>query len=302
MSSSQSQHLASQHIDAVINACRLIDQAIERAEKIPDLDALAESAGISRFHFHRVFKLHTGITPKAYASAQRAKQLRDNLSHTQSEKNISKIHSMTDAALGAGFNSSTQFYAQSEDILGMPAKRFRAGGEKEIIRFAVGQCSLGAILVAATGKGICAILIDDDPEYLLRNLQDRFPAAQLIGADNEFEEWIAKVVGFVESPNIGLDLPLDIRGTTFQQRVWQALREIPVGSTVSYSDIAAKIGAPKAVRAVASACASNHIALAIPCHRVVRIGGDLSGYRWGIERKRELLMRESSRELESGSK
>jgi AraC family transcriptional regulator of adaptative response/methylated-DNA-[protein]-cysteine methyltransferase len=272
-----------QQADAVTHACRLIDAAVNNAEPIPTLDELARQVGISRFHFHRLFKTLTGITPKMYASAQRAQYLRQQLPHSRS---------VSDAIFSAGFNSAAPFYAQATQLLGMPAKKFRRGGEQETIRFAVGECSLGAILVAATAKGICAILLADDADLLMHDLHARFPAAQLIGADQQFEQWVATVIGFVEAPNIGLALPLDIRGTAFQQRVWQALRNIPFGKTVSYSDIAAKIGSPKSVRAVASACAANAIAVAIPCHRVVRINGDLSGYRWGIERKRELLERE----------
>jgi AraC family transcriptional regulator of adaptative response/methylated-DNA-[protein]-cysteine methyltransferase len=170
---------------------------------------------------------------------------------------------------------------------------FRAGGRGAAIRFAVGQCSLGAILVASTEAGVCAILLGDDPDALLRELQDRFPKARLIGGDKDFEHLVAKVVGFVEAPALGLDLPLDLRGTAFQQRVWQALRDIPAGSTVSYAEVARRLGAPRAVRAVARACASNPVAVAIPCHRVVRTDGGLSGYRWGIERKRALLDREA---------
>ena len=174
----------------------------------------------------------------------------------------------------------------------MTPTNFRSGGTGTSIRFAIGACSLGSILVAATAKGICAILLGDDPEALVRDLQDRFPKAQLVGGDPDFEQWVAKVVGFVEAPALGLDLPLDVRGTAFQQRVWQALRAIPAGSTASYTDIAQRLGMPKAVRAVAQACASNTIAVAIPCHRVVRTDGALSGYQWGIERKRALLDRE----------
>jgi AraC family transcriptional regulator of adaptative response/methylated-DNA-[protein]-cysteine methyltransferase len=161
------------------------------------------------------------------------------------------------------------------------------------MRFAVGACSLGSILVAATARGVCAILLGDDPDALVHDLQDRFPKAQLIGADQDFEHLVARVVGFVEAPAIGLDLPLDVRGTVFQQRVWQALRAIPSGATASYTDIAARLGTPQAVRAVAQACASNTLAVAIPCHRVVRKDGALSGYRWGVERKRALLEREA---------
>jgi AraC family transcriptional regulator, regulatory protein of adaptative response / methylated-DNA-[protein]-cysteine methyltransferase len=266
---------------AVAKACRLI----EEAEELPSLDALAKEAGMSRFHFHRVFKAATGVTPKAYADAHRAQRVRDELATSGT---------VTEAIYGAGFNSSGRFYAASTDLLGMTPTAFRAGGPGAEIRFAVGQCSLGSILVAATAKGVCAIMFGDDPDVLARELQDRFPKARLIGGDAAFEQLVAKVVGFVEAPGVGLDLPLDIRGTAFQQRVWQALREIPAGSTASYAEIAGRIGRPKAVRAVAQACASNALAVAIPCHRVVRTDGALSGYRWGVERKRALLDREAA--------
>jgi AraC family transcriptional regulator of adaptative response/methylated-DNA-[protein]-cysteine methyltransferase len=252
---------------------------------MPSLDALAAAAGMSRFHFHRVFKTIAGLTPKAYAAAHRAQRVREELSRSDT---------VTEAIYGAGFNSSGRFYATSSQTLGMTPTNFRSGGADESIRFAVGECSLGAILVAATDKGICAISLGDDPDQLVRDLQDRFPEAHLIGGDQDFEQWMAKVVGLVEAPALGLDLPLDVRGTAFQQRVWQALCEIPSGSAVSYTEIAKRIGAPKAVRAVAQACASNPIAVAIPCHRVVRNDGALSGYRWGVERKRALLDREAA--------
>jgi AraC family transcriptional regulator, regulatory protein of adaptative response / methylated-DNA-[protein]-cysteine methyltransferase len=199
---------------------------------------------------------------------------------------------VTDAIYEAGFNSNAPFYAQAKKAFGMKPREFKAGGENAVIRFAVAQCSLGAILVAATEKGVCSILLDDDPEVLVRDLQDRFPRAELVGGDAEFEQLVAKVIGFVEAPAVGLNLPLDVRGTAFQQRVWDALRQIPPGETVSYAEMARRIGTPKAVRAVAQACAANPIAVAIPCHRVVRNDGALSGYRWGIERKRALLDRE----------
>jgi AraC family transcriptional regulator of adaptative response/methylated-DNA-[protein]-cysteine methyltransferase len=175
----------------------------------------------------------------------------------------------------------------------MKPSDYRDGGANSDIRFAIGECSLGSILVAQSERGVCSILIGDDPEILLRDLQDQFPKANLIGGDADYEEVIAKVVGFIEAPSIGLDLPLDVRGTAFQQRVWEALRAVPVGTTVTYADIAARIGSPKAVRAVAQACGANNLAVAIPCHRVIRSDGGLSGYRWGVERKRELLARES---------
>jgi AraC family transcriptional regulator, regulatory protein of adaptative response / methylated-DNA-[protein]-cysteine methyltransferase len=273
--------LAEQRAAAVAKACRLI----ESAAAMPDLDALAAAAGMSRFHFHRVFKTITGVTPKAYAAAHRAQRVRDQLSRRDT---------VTDAIYDAGFNSSGRFYETSSEVLGMTPTTFRSGGTGASIRFAVGECSLGSILVAATGKGICAILLGDDPGALVRDLQDRFPEAQMIGGDEQFEQWVARTVGFVEAPALGLDLPLDVRGTAFQQRVWQALREIPAGSTASYTTLAERIGAPKAARAVAQACAANALAVAIPCHRVVRSDGTLSGYRWGVERKRALLDREAA--------
>jgi AraC family transcriptional regulator of adaptative response/methylated-DNA-[protein]-cysteine methyltransferase len=240
---------------------------------------------MSPYHFHRVFKAVTGLTPKAYAAARRAVRVRDELAEG--------TNSVTQAIYGAGFNSSGRFYAKAEEMLGMTPTAFRKGGDAAAIRFAVGECSLGSILVAATEKGVCAILIGDDPDELAHELQDRFPRADLIGGDAAFEALVARVVGFVEAPALGCNLPLDVRGTAFQQRVWQALRAIPAGETASYAEIARRIGAPGSARAVAQACAANNIAVAIPCHRVVRNDGALSGYRWGVERKRALLARES---------
>ena len=240
---------------------------------------------MSPYHFHRVFKTVTGVTPKAYALAQRARRLREGLEGDAS---------ITDAIFDAGFGSNSRFYETSNQRLGMRPKDWRAGGANTDIRFAIGQCSLGAILVARSERGVCAILLGEDPEALARDLQDQFPRARLIGGDAGFEEWVARVVGFVEAPGIGLDLPLDVRGTAFQERVWQALRQIPPGSTASYAEIAQRIGMPRAVRAVAQACGANHLAVAIPCHRVVRSDGALSGYRWGVDRKRELLRREGA--------
>ncbi len=257
-------------------ACRMIDAA----ETPPSLDVLARGAGLSPHHFHRLFKAVTGVTPKAYADARRQERVRAALAEGAS---------VTGAVYDAGFNSSGRFYAQSNKVLGMAPARFREGGETSTIRFAVGQCSLGAILVAATGKGVCAILLGDDPEVLVRDLQDRFDRAELIGADADFEAVVAKAVGLVEQPARGLTLPLDIQGTAFQRRVWEALCDIPAG----YADIAVSIGRPTAARAVAQACAANPLAVAIPCHRVVRADGGLSGYRWGVERKRALLDREA---------
>lgn len=273
--------LAERRAAAVAKACRLI----ETAEALPSLDALAAAAGMSRFHFHRVFKAVTGVTPRAYAAAHRAKRVREELPRSRT---------VTDAIYGAGFNSSGRFYAGAGGELGMTPSSFRAGGAGATIRFAVGECSLGSILVATTERGVCAILLGNKPNALVRELQDRFPKARLIGGDRGFEKTVATVVGFVEVPARGLDLPLDVRGTAFQRRVWQALRRIPAGKTTTYTEIARRIGEPRSVRAVARAVATNPIAVAIPCHRVVRLDGGLAGYRWGVERKRALLTREAA--------
>jgi AraC family transcriptional regulator of adaptative response/methylated-DNA-[protein]-cysteine methyltransferase len=273
---------AQQHAAIVEDLCRFI----ENADAPPTLAELARHAGLSAFHLHRLFKEVTGVTPRAYAAAHRVKRVRSELDRDAS---------VTDAIFGAGYNSSSRFYEKSDEMLGMTPTTYRSGGANTEIRFAIGECSLGSIRVARSERGICAISLGDDPEALAHDLQDRFPQAQLIGDDAEFARLVARVVGFVEAPGLGLDLPLDVRGTAFQQRVWQALREIPAGSTASYADVAARIGAPKSVRAVAQACGANTLAVAIPCHRVVRQDGALSGYRWGVQRKRALLERESER-------
>jgi AraC family transcriptional regulator of adaptative response/methylated-DNA-[protein]-cysteine methyltransferase len=239
---------------------------------------------MSRFHFQRVFRNITGLTPKNYALAHRASRVREQLKRSST---------VTDAIYEAGFNSSGRFYATTDRMLGMKPTDFREGGSNTEIRFAIGETSLGSVLVAGSEKGVCAILFGDKPQALVDDLQERFPKARLVGRDRPFEKWVAKVVGFVEAPRLGLDLPLDIRGTVFQRRVWKALQEIPIGSTASYSEVAKKVGAPGSARAVAQACAANRLAVAIPCHRVVRNDGGLSGYRWGVERKRTLLAREA---------
>lgn len=263
----------------VREACRRIETAAEE----PRLAALAAAAGLSPFHFHRLFKAAVGITPKAYARAHRQQRVRRELTASPT---------VTAAALEAGYGSSSRFYDEGDGVLGMTPSQYRAGGGAETITFAIGPCSLGAILVAATAKGVCAIALGDDPALLLADLQDRFPQATLTGGDATFDRLVAQVIAAVEAPGLTADLPLDIRGTAFQHRVWEALRAIPAGETASYADIAEQIGSPKAVRAVAGACAANPLAVAIPCHRVVRSDGDLSGYRWGIARKAELLKRE----------
>jgi AraC family transcriptional regulator, regulatory protein of adaptative response / methylated-DNA-[protein]-cysteine methyltransferase len=272
--------LVEQHAAKVTEACRII----EESESVPGLEDLAKRVGVSTYHFHRLFKQITGLTPRQYAAAHREKRVRNELGRSST---------VTEAIFDAGYNSNARFYEKSNEVLGMTPTNYRAGGVNTEIRFAIGECSLGSILVARSDRGVCAILLGDDPAELARDLQDQFPRANLIGGDTDFEQLVAKVVGFVEAPGIGLDLPLDVRGTAFQQRVWQALREIPAGVTASYTDIANHIGSPNSVRAVAQACAANPLAVAIPCHRVVRNDGTLSGYRWGVERKRALLEKEA---------
>ena len=274
--------VAEKHAAVIAQACRMI----ESADAAPRLETLAAGAGMSPFHFHRVFKEVTGLTPKAFASANRGKRMRERLT--------GKDATITDAIYDAGFSSNSRFYEASNELLGMRPKDYKAGGANAVIRFAVGESSLGAILVAQSERGICAILLGDDPHKLVHDLQDQFPRAELLGGDKSFERLVAQVVGFVEAPQLGLNLPLDVRGTVFQERVWQALRDIPAGSTASYAEIALRIGQPKATRAVAQACGANRLAVAIPCHRVVRSDGDVSGYRWGVSRKRELLNREQA--------
>ena len=272
--------LHEQNAVKIAKVCR----RIERAEQTPSLEQLAAYAGMSRFHFHRIFKTVTGLTPNEYAAARRTNRLRATLERSET---------VTDAIYDAGFNASSRFYENSNAVLGMTPSAFRAGGADTDILFAIGECSLGSILVAQTEKGVCSILIGDDPAKLLQDLQDQFPNATLVGNESGFEDLVAKVVGLVERPGAAFDLPLDIRGTAFQQRVWKALQQIPLGSTATYTDIARQIGMPKAVRAVAQACGANSLAVAIPCHRVIRNDGSLSGYRWGVERKRVLLEREA---------
>jgi AraC family transcriptional regulator of adaptative response/methylated-DNA-[protein]-cysteine methyltransferase len=266
----------------VAKACKLIVDA----EEPLSLEALAEAIGMSPWHLHRVFKSMTGLTPKAYATAHRAKRIHEELS---------RGGTVTSAIYNSGFNSNGRFYAESNKRLGMKPTEFKSGGEGATIRFAVGECSLGSFLVAASALGICSIAIDDDPNLLVKELQDQFPNAELIGGDKQFERMVAQVVSFVENPSIGLELPLHVQGTAFQQRVWKALSEIPCGTTCTYSELARKLGQPNATRAVAGACAANTLAVAIPCHRVVRTDGSLSGYRWGVERKERLLHLEGSR-------
>ena len=268
------------HRDAIAAACRMI----ETAEEAPNLDELARAAGMSPSHFHRLFKRIAGVTPKAYAVAHRNQRVREELRDSGS---------VTEAIYAAGFGSNGRFYANSSEVLGMTPTAYRTGASGQKIRFAISRCSLGDLLVAESERGICAILFGDERSALIAGLRRQFPAAAIEEADTELKAVVGRVVAYVEEPGEDLGLPLDIRGTAFQHRVWEALRRIPAGSTASYTDIAREIGAPQAVRAVAGACAANPIAVAIPCHRVVRSDGALSGYRGGVERKRALLAKEA---------
>ncbi len=263
----------------VADVCRLL----AAGEREPRLADLAGQIGMSPSHLHRLFKAATGLTPKAYAAAGRAARLRSGLAGGLP---------VGEAIFAAGYSSTSRFYEKSARLLGMTPTAYGSGGGGSRIRFAVGECTLGSILVAASDRGVCAVSLGDDPDRLVRELQDRFPQAELQGGDADFERLVAGAVGRVEHPETEPDLPLDLRGTLFQQRVWQALREIPAGRTASYSEIAVTIGAPRSVRAVAGACAANRLAVLIPCHRVVRRDGGMGGYRWGVERKRRLLKRE----------
>lgn len=266
----------------IAQTCRMI----ENADEIPSLNTLAQSQNMSSFHFHRLFKSITGITPKAYVIAYRANKIRTELTTHNT--------SITDASYSAGFNSSGRFYAASTEILGMTPTNFKNGGNSEIIHYSIGACSFGPILVARSKKGVCAILIHNDDNPILADLQKRFPKATLVEDPSDFQHWLAQVIQFVETPKKNLELPLDIRGTVFQQRVWHILQKTPLGTTASYTDIATQLGDPKAVRAVARACAANPIALLVPCHRVIRSDGGISGYRWGVENKLTLIAREAT--------
>ncbi len=266
----------------VADACRFI----EDAETAPPLADVAAHVGLSPYHFHRVFKEITGVTPKAYATSHRAKNVKGSLKESRT---------VTEAIYDAGYNTNSRFYENAQGILGMTPKEYRAGGAGKTIRYAIATCSLGFILVGATEKGVCTIQLGDDRTALEAALIGEFPGATLEEASTTLKAWVSTAIAMIEDGKAPpADLPLDIRGTAFQQKVWSALREIPAGETKSYKDVAEAIGAPEAVRAVARACASNRIAVAVPCHRVVRSDGGLSGYRWGVERKRALLEKESA--------
>jgi AraC family transcriptional regulator, regulatory protein of adaptative response / methylated-DNA-[protein]-cysteine methyltransferase len=269
-----------QQTQAILQACRSIEASEERV----GLNDLAAQVGLSPHHFHRIFKDVTGVTPHDYYKAHQIAQI---------GRSIQQTDSVTEAIYDAGFSSSGRFYENTNAMLGMTPKAYKAGGAGEAIRAAVRSCALGLVLVAATQRGICTVEFGDDANELMQCLVKRFPHAQVLQEDAQFGAWLSKLLAYIHLPHKALDLPLDVRGTVFQQQVWKALQDIPLGHTLSYSEVAQRIGKPKAVRAVATACASNVLAIAIPCHRVVRSNGELSGYRWGVERKRSLLDAES---------
>jgi AraC family transcriptional regulator of adaptative response/methylated-DNA-[protein]-cysteine methyltransferase len=273
--------LAERHADSIQAACR----AIETAESLPDLAALAATAGLSRFHFLRTFKKVTGVTPRQYAERWRAERVQNELRAGSS---------VTEAIYDAGFQSSSRFYDKAPEILGMTAGQFRAGGSGVAIRYATGQTSLGLVMIAATGRGICSVRFGESEAALLQEVRDHFPAASLTKAGDEFQASVRAVIDFIDTPGDRFGLPLDIQGTAFQQRVWAALREVPAGRTVSYAELAARAGNRAAVRAAGSACGANPIAVLVPCHRAVRSDGALSGYRWGLHRKQQLLEKEAA--------
>jgi AraC family transcriptional regulator of adaptative response/methylated-DNA-[protein]-cysteine methyltransferase len=257
---------------------------IDRADRPPTLAQLAAAVHLSPFHLQRRFKQATGITPREYADALRRRRVAQDLA---------RARTVTDAGLAAGYGSTARLYADAPAALGMTPGEYAGGAAGLPIRAAVARCSLGQVLVATTDRGVCAILLGDDADALRADLSRRFPQASISTADRGFATLLKRVVALVEDPARGTELTLDVRGTAFQQRVWQALRQVACGETVSYAELARRIGMPQAARAVAAACAANALAVAIPCHRVVRGDGSLSGYRWGTERKRALLARES---------
>jgi len=265
--------------EAIAQACQLI----EASETPPSLDRLAQAAGLSRFHFHRVFKSELGMTPKQYADAVRQERAR---------KTLAGGGSVTDAIYEAGYQNPARFYQNAVSALGMRPGDYRAGGRGQTIWYALADCAFGRALIAGTARGLCAIFLGESDNDLRADLEARFPSARLVTADEAVAGCVSETLKYIEWPDALFRLPLDIQGTAFQQKVWAALRDIPFGGTATYSDIARKIGTPSATRAVASACGANPVAVAVPCHRIVRADGGMGGYRWGVPRKQALLARE----------
>jgi len=269
------------HAAAIRAACEMI----EGSETIPSLATLADRAGYARHHFLRLFRDVTGVTPRSYAESVRGRRLADALAAGER---------VADAVAGAGFGSESRVYEDPARALGMTPGAARRGGAGEVIRCALAETALGPLMVGATEKGVCFIGFGEDAGALRGDLARRFPRARIEAAPEALAATVREVVAFIEEPRAALDLPLDLRGTAFQRRVWEALRRIPLGETRTYSGLAAEMGEPRATRAVARACAENKVSLAVPCHRVVGKDGDLTGYRWGVARKRALLRAEAA--------
>ncbi|WP_207260658.1 bifunctional DNA-binding transcriptional regulator/O6-methylguanine-DNA methyltransferase Ada [Desulfovibrio sp. Huiquan2017] len=269
--------------DRVVQACRAMERTLDEGGEPPSLGDLARNAGLSPAHFQRLFKARAGVSPKEYALALRDDRVRAALTRGLS---------VTEAIFEAGFGSASRFYERAERTLGMSPSVYRKGGRGLVIRHAVAESFLGPILAGVTDRGVCAIEFGETAEALVQALRDRFPEAELRDARTELTPLLAEVADFIGCPGQGLDLPLDILGTAFQQRVWRELARIPAGETRTYADVARALGQPKGARAVAAACAANPLAVAVPCHRVLRKSGELAGYRWGVERKQALLDRE----------
>jgi len=274
-------HEPAPNTQAVIRACALI----ERSETPPGLERLAEEAGLSRFHFHHMFKRQLGMTPKQYADALR---------HERARQALASGNSVTEAIYDAGYENPARFYQQAAVVLGMRPGDYKAGGRHQAIWYALTQSTLGRALIAGTARGLCAIFLGDQDDVLRVDLKARFPQARLIAADEGMAEWVARTIAYIDWPEGLFQLPLDVQGTAFQQKVWAALRDIPLGETATYAEVAQFVDRPSATRAVANACGANPVAVAVPCHRVCRADGGLGGYRWGVERKRLLLSREQA--------
>ncbi len=267
--------------DPVVQMCRWL----EKSDQAIPLSELSSKTGWSVSQVHRMFKKKIDMTPHQYWEQVRASRLRQALVNATT---------VLDGAVSAGYSSMGRLHEDSQESLGMPPSAYRKGGKGTEITFALGKCWLGHFLVAQTEKGVCAVELGDDPSCLLNDFQKRFPNAVLLSEDRVFQKNIAKIAEISQHPYMSVDIPLDIKGTAFQKKVWDTLRLIPPGETLTYEQVASHIGMPKSIRAVANACANNKLALLIPCHRVVRKDGTPSGYRWGLDKKEKLLDLEKS--------
>ncbi len=265
--------------EPIVRACRLIEQS----DPAPSLDVLAAEAGMSRYRFYRMFIRALGVTPKAYSLALRRERL---------QKSLHEASGVAEAVFNAGFGSGSRVYEKPDALLGMTPGAYRKGAPGVHIRSAIARSALGLLMVAASAKGVCMIEFGESRSELHARLRQRFSEAVLEPGDESIDRWLQRVIDYLRMPAGSLDLPLDVQGTAFQQQVWNVLQGVPVGQTVTYAQVADRVGKPNAVRAVARAIASNRLAVAIPCHRVIGSDGELRGYRWGLERKEQLLDRE----------